>query len=94
MNFLRSLPTYAGFFVELNDFFGCYFPQTSSLKVSRYVYDESEFIIASLSPLRGQSVVGSSPPNVKVCGAEFCNFAEVTQEEIKKFLRKPLSKSC
>ena len=94
MNFLRSLPTYAGFFVELNDFFGCYVPQTSSLKVSRYVYDESEFIIASLSPLRGQSVAGSSPPNVKVCGAEFCNFAEVTQEEIKKLLRKPLSKSC
>ena len=38
--------------------------------------------------------VGSSPPDVKVCGAEFCNFAEVTLEEIKKFLRKPLSKSC
>ena len=94
MNFLRSLPTYAGFFLELNDFFGCYVPQTSSLKVSRYVYDESEFIIASLSPLREQSVVGSSPPDVKVCGAEFCNFAEVTLEEIKKFSRKPLSKSC
>ena len=38
--------------------------------------------------------VGSSPPDVKVCGAEFCNFAEVTLEEIKKFSRKPLSKSC
>ena len=38
--------------------------------------------------------VGSSRPDVKVCGAEFCNFAEVTLEEIKKFSRKPLSKSC
>ena len=37
---------------------------------------------------------GTSPPDVKVCGAEFCNFAEVTLEEIKKFSRKPLSKSC
>ena len=34
------------------------------------------------------------PPDVKVCGAEFYNFAEVTLEEIKKFSRKPLSKSC
>ena len=38
--------------------------------------------------------VGSSPPDVTVCGAEFCNLAEVTQEEIKKFSRKLLSKSC
>ena len=38
--------------------------------------------------------VGLSPPDVKVCGTEFCNFAEVTLEEIKKFSRKPLSKSC
>ena len=38
--------------------------------------------------------VGSSPPDVKVCGTEFSNFAEVTLEEIKKFSRKPLSKSC
>ena len=37
---------------------------------------------------------GSSPSDVTVCGAEFCNFAEVTQEEIKKFSRKSLSKSC
>ena len=35
--------------------------------------------------------VGSSPPDVKVCVAEFCNFAGVTLE--KKFSRKPLSKS-
>ena len=38
--------------------------------------------------------VGSSPSDVKVCGAEFCNFPEVTLEELKKFSRKPLSKSC
>ena len=38
--------------------------------------------------------VGSSPSDVKVCVAEFCNFAGVTLEEIKKFSRKPLSKSC
>ena len=38
--------------------------------------------------------VGSSPPDIKVCGTEFCNFTEVTLEEIKKFSRKPLSKSC
>ena len=29
-----------------------------------------------------------------VCGAEFCNLAEVTQDEIKKFSRKSISKSC
>ncbi|XP_068675499.1 uncharacterized protein [Montipora foliosa] len=38
--------------------------------------------------------IGSSPSDVTVCGAEFCNFAEVTQEEIKTFSRKSLSKSC
>ena len=37
--------------------------------------------------------VGSSPPDVTVCGAEFCNLAEVTQEEIKKSSSKSLSKS-
>ena len=44
--------------------------------------------------LKRKICVGSSPPDVKVCGAEFYNFAEVTLEEIKKFSRKPLSKSC
>ena len=38
--------------------------------------------------------VGSSPPDATVCGAEFCNLAEVTQDEIKKFSRKSISKSC
>ena len=38
--------------------------------------------------------VGSSPPDVKVCSTEFCDFTEVTLEEIKTFSRKPLSKSC
>ena len=32
--------------------------------------------------------VGSSPPDFKVCGAEFCNFAEVTLEEIKKVFKE------
>ena len=38
--------------------------------------------------------VGSSPPDVTVCGAEFCNLAEVTQDEIRQFSRKSRSKSC
>ena len=38
--------------------------------------------------------VGSSPPDVTVCGAEFCNLAEVTQDEIREFTRKSQSKSC
>ena len=38
--------------------------------------------------------LGSSSLDVTVCGAEFCNFAEVTQEEIKKFSRKSISESC
>ena len=45
-------------------------------------------------PVERKIRVGSSPPDVKVCGAEFCNFAEVTLEEIKKSPRKPLTKSC
>ena len=32
--------------------------------------------------------IGSSPSDVTVCGAEFCNFAEVTQEEINKFSKE------
>ena len=38
--------------------------------------------------------IGSSPPDVTVCGAEFCNLAEVTQDEIRQFSRKSRSKSC
>ena len=30
----------------------------------------------------------SVPPDVKVCVAEFCNFAEVTLEEIKKVFKE------
>ena len=45
-------------------------------------------------PVERKIRVGSSPPDIKVCGAEFCNFAEVTLEEIKKSPRKPLTKSC
>ena len=32
--------------------------------------------------------VGSSPPDVKVCVAEFCNFAKVTLEEIKNVFKE------
>ena len=45
-------------------------------------------------PVERKIRVGSSPLDVKVCGAEFCNFAEVTLEGIKKSPRKPLTKSC
>ena len=38
--------------------------------------------------------VGSSIPDMTVCCVELRNFAEVTQEELKKFSKKPLSKSC
>ena len=32
--------------------------------------------------------VGSALPDVKVCVAEFCNFAKVTLEEIKKVFKE------
>ena len=41
-----------------------------------------------------KACVGSSLPDMTVCGVELCNFAEVTQEELKMFSKKPLSKSC
>ena len=52
---LRSLPAFAGCFLELNDV--CWELRSTNVffKVSRYFSDESEFIVASLSPLRGQS---------------------------------------
>ena len=52
LNCLRSLPEFAGCFLEL------YWVLRSTnvfFNVSRYFYDESEFIVASLLPLRGQS---------------------------------------
>ena len=53
MNCLRSAPAFAGCFLELNDVYWVLHSTNMFLKV--YFYGESEFIVASLSPLRGQS---------------------------------------
>ena len=50
-----SLPAFTGCFLELNDVYWELHSTNMFFKVSRYFYDESEFIVASLSPLRGQS---------------------------------------
>ena len=55
MNCLRSAPEFAGCFLELNDVYRVLRSTDVFFNVSRYFYDESEFIVASLSPLRGQS---------------------------------------
>ena len=55
VNCLRSLPAFAGCFLELNDVYYELRSTNVVFKVSRYFSDESEFIVASLSPLRGQS---------------------------------------
>ena len=55
MNCLRSLRAFAGCFLELNDVYWELRSPNVFFKVSRYVSDENEFIVASLSPLRGQS---------------------------------------
>ena len=55
VNCLRSVPAFAGCFLELNDVYWVLRSTNLFLNVSRYFYDESEFIVASLSPLRGQS---------------------------------------
>ena len=54
-NCLRSLLVFAGCFLELNDVYWVLRSTNLFFKVSRHFYDESEFIVASLSPLRGQS---------------------------------------
>ena len=55
VNSLRSLRAFAGCFLELNDVYWELRSTNVFLKVSRYFSDESEFIVASLSLLRGQS---------------------------------------
>ena len=55
VNCLRSVPTFVGCFLELNDVYWVLCSTNVFFKVSWYFYDESEFIVASLSPLRGQS---------------------------------------
>ena len=55
MNCLHSVPAFAGCFLELNDVYWVLRSTNMFFKVSRYFYDESEFIVPSLSPLTGQS---------------------------------------
>ena len=55
VNCLRPLRAFAGYFLELNDVYWELRSTNVLFKVSRYFSDESEFIVASLSPLRGQS---------------------------------------
>ena len=50
MNCLRSVPAFAGCFLELNDVYWVLHSTNMFLKVLRYFYGESEFIVASLSP--------------------------------------------
>ena len=57
MNCLRSLRAFAGCFLELNDVYWELRSTNVFFKVSRY---ESEFIVASLSPLRGQSFLSQN----------------------------------
>ena len=55
VSFLRSVAAFAGCFLELNDVYWAVRSTNLFFKVSRYFYDESEFIVTLLSPLRGQS---------------------------------------
>ena len=60
VNCLRSVPAFEGCFLELNDVYSMLRSTNMFFKVSRYFYDESEFIVASLSPLRGQSFLSKT----------------------------------
>ena len=55
MNCLRSLRAFAACFLELNDVYWELRSTNVFFKVSRDFSDESEFIVASLLPLTGQS---------------------------------------
>ena len=55
VNCLRSLPAFVGCFLELNDVYWVLRSTNVFFKVSRHFYDESQFIVASLWSLRGQS---------------------------------------
>ena len=55
MNCLRSVPAFAGCFLELNDVYWVLLSTNVFFNVSCFLYDESEFTVASLSPLRRQS---------------------------------------
>ena len=55
VNCLLSVPAFASCFLEIDNVYRV--PRSTNVffNSSRYFYDESEFIVASLSPLRGQS---------------------------------------
>ena len=55
VNCLRSVPAFASCFLELNDVYWVLRSTNVFFNGSWYFYDKSEFIVASLSPLRGQS---------------------------------------
>ena len=55
MSCLRLVPEFADCFLELNDVHWVLRSTNVFFNVSWYFYDESEFIVALLSPLRGQS---------------------------------------
>ena len=46
MNWLRSVPAFAGCFLELNDVYWVLRSTNVLFKVSLYFYDESKFIVA------------------------------------------------
>ena len=48
VNCLRSVPAFSGCFLELNDVYWMLRSTDMLFKVSRYFYDESEFIVDSL----------------------------------------------
>ena len=55
MNCVRSLPAFARCFLELNDVYWVLRSTNVFFKVSGYFYDQSEFIVASLSPWKRQA---------------------------------------
>ena len=67
MNCLRSLRAFASCFLELNDVFWELRSTNVFFKVSKYLSDESEFIVASLSPLRGPSFLSQNCTSKKKC---------------------------
>ena len=54
VNWVRSVPAFAGCFLELNDVYWVLHSTNVFFKVSLYFYDESKFIVAALSHLKGQ----------------------------------------
>ena len=56
LNCLRSVPVFASCLLELNGVYWVLRSTNVFFNVSWYLYGESEFIVASLSPLRGHIV--------------------------------------